>query len=64
MRACLLLLCFGLALPVLAGWQAVISPAGAVNLQDGETAIGTLAPGVYESGWRLLRCCRRAPGRR
>ena len=51
MRASLFLLCLGLALPAVAGWQAVISPVGAVQLQAGEAVIGTLAPGVFESGW-------------
>jgi len=52
MRTILLFLAFSLALPALAGWQAVISPAGAIRIQAGEAAVGTLTPGLFEADWR------------
>ncbi len=52
MRAYLFILALLLALPAFAGWQAVVSPTGAVQLMSGETALGTLSPGLFEAGWR------------
>jgi len=41
-------------------WQAVVSPAGAIRLVYGGREIGSLEPGLYETGWRGASL---APGR-